>query len=417
MAKDDWSPDGTMLPTLEEHTRKKHEVVEQYIHDWVVTLCSNHVGQSSTLTIIDAFCGGGIYEDPKNESNWLGSPIRFMNSVAKALHFVQTQKGKPGFILDVHFIFADSNKNHLDCLRKQIKDNNLEHHLINKTCTLIEGEFLTIFDRLINVVETRKGHSFFFIDPYGYTDYSMANIRRIMSIRNSEVLVNYMLDFIQRFLKKRDQQMQHSLGDLLEAGNYYRDLGKHNHLVRSRQSYLRNETIRLFREKALVKYAYSFGMITDGQAVKYYLIHLANNPTAQKVIKDALWFHNNIYQYQYEIFGLSFKVPLEDEELMGNLFNINEDDDAVVQDRLQPKIMDFVAGYERGISFRELHTLTMQENPASTKHYQEFLAKMRDYTRDIEILRDGKTTKAKNIQANDIIKRSNQKIFNFPKED
>lgn len=413
MAKDYWSPDGSTLPDLEEHTRKKHQILEDYIYDWVVTLCSNHVGQKSTLTLIDSFCGGGVYLDKKNNSHWAGSPIRIIHSVEKALEEVRTKRGKPDFVLDVYYIFSDNNRNHLDCLVNQLKVHSLDHYISSEVCLLLEGEFLSLFDKIINVVESRKGHSFFFIDPYGYTDYSMANIRKIMSIPRSEVLLNYMIDFIQRFLSNRDEQLKRALGLLLEANEFYRDLKEYDHNVRTRQAYLRNETIRLFRQQARVQFAYSFGMLTDGQAVKYYLIHLANNATAQKVIKDALWIHNNTYQYQYEIFGMSFKVPQNEDLLIGTLFNINEDDDKVVFDNLEPKLMNLITEYETGLPFKNLQTLTMQENPAGTEHYNSLLCLLRDNTRDLEILRNGNITKAQKLMPNDIIRRAKQRTFNF----
>lgn len=412
MGKALWAPDGSELPTVENHTKKKHEILDKYIHDWVVTICSNHRGFSSTLTVIDAFCGGGLYNDSKGKATWLGSPLRLIHSIEKGLETVKTKKGKPDFQLDIHFIFIDAEPNHISCLRRALKDYELDHYIPNK-CTIITSSFSAAFKQVIDFVNKRKGHSFFLIDPFGYTDYTMEQIRSIMMIKRSEVLLNYMIDYIQRFLTRREIQMKESLDGLLEAGKFYRDINKYSHSVLAKQSYLRNETIRLFREQSLVKFAYSFGMITTGRKVTYYLIHLANNGIAQKVLKDALWFHHNVYQYQYEIFGLSYKTPKEDEELVQNLFNINEDNENVVIDKLEPQIMDLINGREKGISFKELQMLTMQENPANTEQYAKFIRQLRDFTRDIEIEHKGKVTKAQKIDPNDIIKRTNQKTFKF----
>ena len=46
--------------------------------------------------------------------------------------------------------------------------------------------------------------SFWFIDPFGYSDFSFETVAKIMSLNRSEVFVNLMVGFLQRFLNHPD---------------------------------------------------------------------------------------------------------------------------------------------------------------------------------------------------------------------
>ena len=99
-----WLADRLTFPIVEPHTKVKHLILEDYIKDWVVTICSNNRLNTGTLTIIDGFCGGGIYKDDSN-IKWEGSPFRLIRSVENGLREVKEKRSKPNFNLDIKFIF------------------------------------------------------------------------------------------------------------------------------------------------------------------------------------------------------------------------------------------------------------------------------------------------------------------------
>jgi len=81
--------------------------------------------------------------------------------------------------------------------------------------------------------------------------------------------------------------------------------------------------------------------------------------------------------------------------------------------------MPVIYNYEDGIPFKELHVRTMQTNPSPISHYIGYVDEQRDMG-EIEVWRNGKITKAKQLQPGDIVVKSRQgKLFdlkNFKRE-
>ena len=403
-----WSPNGTDLPTIEPHTKAKHQILEDYVSDWIFTLCGNNMGKKKTVTLIDGFCGGGMYRD-KNHQFWYGSPIRLIKAVEKGLERVKKDKSKPDYELNVKYIFIDNQQPHIDCLKKQMQLSGLDKYVNNPNiCSFICKDFEGIVSKIITELEKRKGSSLFILDPFGYTDVSMQTIRKIISLRKTEIIYTYMIDFIRRFIKERKGSLENAFNNILEADGYY-ELANLEKNIYSQQEYLRNETLRLFRDKGQAPYVYSFALLQTQRLVTYYLIHLANSPTAQKVIKNSLWIHNTMnlsYQFNYDVYGMGFRSP-DFYDFNQRLFDINDGNERTAIENLNNDVINYLHGVEQ-TEFETLHNLTMQFNPATAKHYELFIDEQRD-AGEIEVLRNGKKTKARNLKSTDIITRPKYK--------
>jgi len=209
------------------------------------------------------------------------------------LQGVRIGKYKPNYELNVKFIFIDNNPSSIACLKLQMQEQGLNNYLNDSSiCEFICNEFENVVHQVCKETKKRKGSSFFFIDPYGYTDVSMQSMREIISLNTSEVLFTFMLDFFNRFLSLRDSSQKNAIR-ILEAEEYF-TLADIHHDTQSQQSYLRNETLRLFRNKGLAPFVYSFALMQNISLVTYYLVHLASSSSAQRVMKEVLWRKNNI---------------------------------------------------------------------------------------------------------------------------
>ena len=107
-----WSADGQEIPDIEPHTKTKHLLIEQYVTDLIYILHRTGHRGVTNFTIIDGFCGGGIYNDRDSHSIWFGSPIRLINAVREG--YLKSGRTYP---LNVKFIFIDKKKEHLECLK------------------------------------------------------------------------------------------------------------------------------------------------------------------------------------------------------------------------------------------------------------------------------------------------------------
>lgn len=225
-----WSADGRYLPPIEPHTKAKHQVLESYIESLIITLYGRARYGVTKFTIIDGFCGGGMYDDKDNKTLWEGSPIRIIKAVREGYN-----KSGRMYPLNVKYIFIDKKRSHLDCLKTysmpkaglgELVDEQ-QHEFQGKFGKLVEecqfqkGEFEDLVDCCVFTVDIRKGHSLFILDPFGWSDVSMSSIRKINSLKGSEILYTYMINDIKRFVLGKPGEDRTTLNRVLEADGYY----------------------------------------------------------------------------------------------------------------------------------------------------------------------------------------------------
>jgi len=56
-SKPKWSADGSNIPTIDPHTKSKHQIIEKYIENLIYTLYEKTRFGETTFTFIDGFCG------------------------------------------------------------------------------------------------------------------------------------------------------------------------------------------------------------------------------------------------------------------------------------------------------------------------------------------------------------------------
>ncbi|HEY9849613.1 MAG TPA: three-Cys-motif partner protein TcmP [Leptolyngbyaceae cyanobacterium] len=429
-----WSADGQTIPDIEPHTKTKHLLIEQYVTDLICTLYGKVFPRGTdTFTFVDGFCGGGVYNQRESQNTCYGSPIRLINAVRTG--YLKSERTYP---LNVKFIFIDKNKEHLECLKNvamfqagfgQLSDE--EPHTFTtefpkgigrrtEQCVFICDEFENKVNYCVHEAEQRKGHSLFFLDPYGWSDVSMESFRTIInSLNKSEIIYTFMIDFIKRFIYDPKWTGRTTFEKILETDGYF-DINHFKNLdTFGEQAEFRNELMRLFRDRGNAKKIITFAMMPkNDHRVLYYLVHICSHLRALEVMKDGSWSFNNLnYQYHYDIYGFGFKSALFYEENQLKLeLNINEDSETSCLNRLSKDIDYLINKNPDGISFKMICEKTMEFNPATRKHYCKYLQFLQD-AKEIEIFRKAKiikiTDKAE-LQNSDIIRKSyQQKLFDL----
>lgn len=412
-----WSDDGNDLPNIEPHTQAKHQIIQEYITNLIRTLYGTGKYGVTKFTFIDGFSGGGMYRH--GDSLWEGSPLRMIKAVREGY-----RQAKRAYPLDVQFIFIDEKHKHLNCLQdyamaqaglEELTDEK-EHKLpgekgcLSERCEFLQGKFEGLVDYCINVAKERKGHVFFLLDPFGLKDFSMASIRKINSLGKVEILLTFMIDWISRFVKEKDGKQESIFKYGLEADGYYNldeldgfGLDIINRI--GKQCYLRNESMRLFRNRGNAERVITFSMI--GKKFKnralYYLIHMSKNHRALEVMKESFWQINNLEsQYYFEVHGYGFNtVNFYEENQMALKFDITQDNDEYCLEKLDEQLRHLID--KDGITYKQIRGKTMELNPASVEHYEQYIKRLRESS-EILVVRNGKITQAQNLYNNDIIK-------------
>ena len=425
-----WSADGTNIPNIAPHTKTKHLLIEQYVTDLIYTLYGTGFRGTDTFTFVDGFSGGGIYNDPESHNTWHGSPVRLINAVREGY-----LKSKRTYPLNVKFIFIDKKKEHLECLKNvgmsqaglgQLSDE--EPHTFTtkfgerigeriEQCEFISDEFENKVNYCVFQAEQRKGHSLFFLDPYGWSDVSMESFRKIINrLKKSEIIYTFMIDFIKRFIYDPKWTGRTTFEQILETDGYF-DINHFKTLdTFGEQAEFRNELIRLFRDRGNAKKIITFAMMPRNEhKVLYYLIHICNHLRALEVMKDGSWNFNNLdYQYHYDIYGYGFRTAAYYEEHQLDLkLDINQDSETACINKLSKDIDDLINNNPDGILFKILCAKTIELNPATRKHYCKYLQILQD-AKEIEIVSKGKIikiTEKTKLQNSDIIRKSHQQTL------
>jgi three-Cys-motif partner protein len=412
MGRAEWSADGKDLPNVDPHTKAKHKILEEYIENLIITLYGKGRYGVTTFTFIDAFCGGGMYRDPETRTEWEGSPSRIIKAVQRGY-----EKSNRQYPLNVKYIFMDNNQTHLDCLKNySLPSAGLEDMVLSGQCDFECGDFENLVNWLIFTVDERKGHSLFLLDPFGWTQVSMESIRKINSLTGSEIIYTYMIDYIARFIELRNDAQFNNFKNILEAEGYYSKAEASKIGDFGEQCYLRDESMRLFRERGNAKYVFTFSLIPKGDRVLYYLMHMSGNLTALEVVKESFWKENTLdYEYCFEVYGHGFRTAnYYQREQMNLKFDISKGSDEFCIEKLDRDVGILVEDNMDGISFRDISHQTMEKNPANRKHYNKYLNRRRDCS-EIEVIRKGKilTNKKVDFRRKDIIRVTRYKQLFF----
>ena len=253
---------------LDEHTRAKHEILSNYLGGWFPILARRF----KRIVYIDGFSGPGIYS--KGEE---GSPINALRTASEHLL-------RPHTWSEMVFIFIEKDRKRSDSLRNVIKEKfpNLPERI---KYSVISDEFeptlMRIFDELDEHGQ-KLDPTFAFIDPFGFSGFSMRLMEKLLSYDACEVLITFMAGFIHRFL---DDLREPVLDNLYGTPNWRQirhiDGNKIPHLLQLYEKQL--------RERCRVTFTRSFEMISKHNQVLYYLIFATKHWLGLKQMKEAMW--------------------------------------------------------------------------------------------------------------------------------
>lgn len=247
------------------HTEVKHRILIAYMTPWITILAKGGRG----LAYVDGFAGRGRYANGEP-----GSPLRVVE--AMALH--------PNRAIPFTCHFVEKHPQNFANMRAEV-----EAHRAVKSgrirCHFYQAAFSDASGRIIAQVQAAGQPSFFFVDPFGYTDPSMGVIRQILALPQAEVFINLMFSAIRRGLGSHDATLEHTL-DRLTGTTEWRALRAMHHHRWER------EFVTLYRRQLKrhgAAFAIPFRMGDDTRATTlYYLLHASKSIKAATVMKSVM---------------------------------------------------------------------------------------------------------------------------------
>lgn len=404
---------------LEAHSLTKHSVLVDYLLRYFEQRTLNARGREVfRITLVDGFCGGGLYRLKTSNDEVLGSPLRMLDAVQAAQVRVNQGRSKP-LELQVQYVFVDRDETAVRHLESVLKQRGYGSQ-IGSSIHLITSEFGLAADQVLHLVykhTPRSATALFFLDQYGYSDVPAPLIRKILAgLPNSEVVLTFHVasfatytndDFTARIEKTLQIDIRSCLG------------GQSIESIKGNEADWRR-FIQGALYKALVadcgaRFFTPFFIRGEGSGHgEYWLVHLSQHHRAQDVMKQVHWQHQNHFIH-YGGAGLNMLAP----HTMGFMQEFNGgfrfDDVARHESNtaLRRQLAERIYTLDQPRSFGDLFASTCNASPATAGMYKEALAALVQ-ERDILITSTDDKPKrhARYMTDTDIIQRNAQtKLF------
>jgi three-Cys-motif partner protein len=199
-----WGPDGS-LPRIEEHTKRKLDVLKNYLDVYFDTVVRNPAQDRLNITLVDGFSGGGAYSD--GNGTRAGSPLVLLSAVEEASVRLNEGRAKP-LEINARFIFVDDEREHVAALKRELRGRGYKEN--DPQISILEGKFVEHLPTIMaEITQTqRKGRSIFFLDQFGYSDVPMSAIQTIFSaLDRAEVVLNFAIDSLLNYLQDASAEL------------------------------------------------------------------------------------------------------------------------------------------------------------------------------------------------------------------
>ncbi len=193
-----------------EHSAVKLQLLQNYMGAFL-NILSRATGIRD-IHLFDLFCGPGIYPDGGK-----GSPMILLQEIAQTN---ESLSGKAYAPTTFHCLFNDLSKERIEELKENVAKSGLnETHTIRMHYRNLEyREALELaVDKFQHMKSNARG--FAFIDPYGYKEIRLDDIKRLLSSGKSEVLLFLPAHFMFRFRENgTPESLKSFLNDVLPEG-------------------------------------------------------------------------------------------------------------------------------------------------------------------------------------------------------
>ena len=296
---------------IDPHSVTKHEVLVGYLIRYFEQRTLNARGRDRLrITLIDGFCGGGLYSLRGRGTQILGSPLRMLEAVREASARINAQRKKP-IELDVRYIFIDEDARALSHLQQVLNDRGYGDQ-IGQSIHIIHDDFASaspIVFQLIRAHTPRAHTALFFLDQYGYSDVPASLIRKIFSESpKSEVVLTF---HVSAFATYTNDEFTDKVSAKLAIDIRSALGGRTIEQIKEEDAADWRRFIQAALYQALVKdcgaeYFTPFFIRGEGSGQgEYWLVHLSRHPRAQDVMKQVHWALQN---HSIHYASLEFRV-------------------------------------------------------------------------------------------------------------
>lgn len=396
--------------TLEEHSKRKHKVVGEYIARYLAVRCQFPQQSRFRLAIVDGFAGGGRYKCGSP-----GSPLIFLDELKKAteaFNIRRTAEGMSPIDIECLLVLNDYDratvamlKENAEPLIANIKQNVPRLHL---HVEYREKKFEEAYPEIKELIDKGNYQNVLFnLDQCGTAKVDIETISDITSsYLSAEIFYTFGIETLVSFLNQSDPN---ALAKQLNPfGVSAAQLAELDGLM-SKQEWLgAAERIVFNAFRSCADYVSPFS-IHNPQGWRYWLIHFANNVRARQEYNNIL-HQNSSSQAHFGRSGLHM-LAYDPSETDSMLYVFDEVGRVEAKKQLHDDIPRLITNYGDAIGVGDFYASIYNATPAHMLDINSAIIE----NPDLEVITEdgGERRKANTIKIGDTLRMRNQRSF-FP---
>lgn len=396
----DWFNGAEIKP----HSRVKLDILGEYLREYVNVRCGLPQQERFRLSIVDGFCGGGLYS-----CGTLGSPLVIIQSLSKISHEVNISRQTEGFkpiSFQFHLYFNDIEAGAIDALKIAVEGKLQEIADGGANAQFLTDFSVGDFEKNLPVIEqqivnSKVRNSIFNLDQYGYSGISEDTLRRVLRLtRSAEVFLTFsiqsFLTFVSPAKKQKTKIFEGQISDIS--------------LNKTKKEWLADVEQLVFEEFHAVAPFVSPFSINNTDGWEYWLVHFAQAYRARQVYNDILHRKKNS-QAHVGRSGLQMLRYSSVEET--SLYLFDKESREIARSELLGDVPQFLTDSvkDQTLSVENFYERTYNQTPAHSDDVNSALIN----SNEIEVVTShgGKRRKAQMIKKSDFIRLAPQRTFHF----
>jgi three-Cys-motif partner protein len=409
---------GSPPPHLDQHSRVKHGVVEDYVRRYIQTLMSQARIPALHLSLIDGFCGGGSY---RTEQSGVadGSPLLMIRAVQEARALINLDRRTPRTVcVDYHFndIAPDTTEHlthWLDCKRQEGVIGDPDFSRISIT----NGPFVDALPRLLKIIHEKKmgEHAIFVLDQYNYNDVPLPQIAEILrTLKGAEVILTFNVGVLLTYLSDRAGNRKPLQRIGLDQFIPWDQIGALKVTEKRRwRQILQRYLAQGIRSVTGARYMTLFFVRPWGaNPWDYWLIHLSNAYRAHDVMKTLHWKHSTEFGHELEpgVFVLGYDANKDSDYSGQPQFDFGEHARIACIDDVREHFGKSIFDQSQPIQVQDIFRQVISSSTAAEEHLMEATRQLHQMKDIVVVTKDGRIRQPSRRYARDDVIESSPQI-------
>lgn len=350
---------------LGDHSKKKHEILKRYFAKYLKVRCQIPHQSRFVLTVIDGFCGSGVYED-----DHVGSPIIFVDTLEKFAEEVNIYRKSMNLkevFIECYCIFNDKEPAAIESLRSTIqpyiakcKESKYLKISVDFRTSDFSAEYLQIIQKLDDIGVTKN--VFFNLDQCGHSLIVPSMVSEILTrYRSAEAILTFSIESLLNYLPAQNAQFRNRIlskyeVDVTRLGELDQIIGKHEK---------RGLSERLVFEafERCAPFVSPFAINNPG-GWRYWLMHFSNTYKARQVYTDLLYEEPGV---QGHVGRSGLRMLQYDPSNGDSEYLFRDEDRKIALDQLSIDIPREVSGFGTAVSVDEFTRSICNQTPAHSR--------------------------------------------------